>query len=237
MAEPFPLASERDFLMLYPSGEDGLELRWRLRSLPLRAAREAFPSSSPTPSVRLHSFAQENDHGAPCGVHAPLASLQQGRLGFRDLRQNLWYQAEVGLGHDEGGWLMLARSNRLALPCLTALERAPSNAPKTITKTDEPEPVRPAIIARAASDSTLAHQSFSGGSGPLVSACTEIALWGALRITGQAPPGTALELGGHAYQVGPGGHFAFDLQLIDADLIHALLRLLPELPVEARDAE
>jgi hypothetical protein len=77
------------------------------------------------------------------------------------------------------------------------------------------------------------------GSGPLRTPrdASGMQLWGQVRIGGQAPPGSLLDLGGHAYRVGPGGGFAFDLQIEDPELIHALLRLLPALPVAPREPE
>ncbi|WPL11465.1 hypothetical protein Thiosp_01200 [Thiorhodovibrio litoralis] len=45
----------------------------------------------------------------------PVAGVHQGRIGFISLQSDAWYQAELGLASADGGWLMLARSNRLAL--------------------------------------------------------------------------------------------------------------------------
>lgn len=236
MAEPFPIASDRDFLMLYPAGEDGLELRWRFKALSSRAASSAF-SDQGRPSVRLQCFESDHKSGQSCGDNTAVDSLHQGRLGFRDLLQDVWYQAEIGLGNPDGGWLMLARSNRLALPRLESHE--PSARPIT-QETKPTPPAVPAVVSARVHSDTPGSPHPLAGSGPVISPrarVDDLALWGELRIIGHAPPGSALNLGGHAYRVGPGGHFAFDLQLMDAELIHALLRQLPALPVEEREAK
>ena len=58
-----------------------------------------------------------------------------------------------------------------------------------------------------------------------------------LLIQGSAAPGKLLDLGGHAYRVGPGGRFAFRLPIVDPVLIMKLLSALPELPVAPRGGE
>ncbi|WP_143741806.1 hypothetical protein [Thiorhodovibrio frisius] len=308
--ESFALASERDFLLLYPASGDALELRWRFRALNAKDAAAAFGSETRravSPSVRLRRW---NELGAdePSTSLLPVASVRHGRLGLVGLEPDAWYQAELGLASPDGGWLMLARSNRLALPSVVGVDLpalwSAANAPlptglqalaelimpvaetmgepnrqsdiKTgseaglqapldadlagfgpsfdvafpVWETSSPPSMvvppwndlqaAPAIIpaaARAAGAAPDAARSQwpVAGSGPLVSPRepARMTLCGALRISGQAPPGTVLDLGGHGYRVGPGGRFGFDLDITDPELIHALLRLLPSLPVES----
>lgn len=247
----------------------------------------------------------------------PVASVYQGRIGFIALPSDAWYQAELGLASADGGWLMLARSNRLPLlapmrvdrmGALGATERSATEratAPVAVIAAVSPAvarlnvgkqrgnrvdgapvwqagtdadrepggvankplacpviPVAGAVLdargkgARQAENAAKneqgneepanrdsannAHGSVPApGSGPIESIreAADTALWGRLRIGGRAAPGTLLELGGHPYRVGPGGRFAFDLAISDPDLIHALLRLLPVLPVAQREEE
>lgn len=75
------------------------------------------------------------------------------------------------------------------------------------------------------------------GSGPLAPypSGEHAVIQGELHVFGSAAPGSLLDLGGHSYQVGPGGRFSFRVALDDPDLLAALLQRLPELPVSERD--
>lgn len=46
-----------------------------------------------------------------------------------------------------------------------------------------------------------------------------------LRISGQAPPGTQIDLFGQPYRVGPGGRFQLTLRVDDVDLLRRALAL------------
>lgn len=58
-----------------------------------------------------------------------------------------------------------------------------------------------------------------------------------LRITGQAPPGTLIDLFGHPYRIGPGGRFQLVLRVDDPSLLRRALELNPppELTVQRDD--
>jgi hypothetical protein len=75
------------------------------------------------------------------------------------------------------------------------------------------------------------------GSGPLAPYPVHngVRVHGQLRVFGAAPPGSLLDLGGHAFRVGPGGRFAFTVDLDDPDLLASLLARLPALPVAERE--
>lgn len=76
------------------------------------------------------------------------------------------------------------------------------------------------------------------GSGPIspYPCGDEAMIQGELHVFGRAAPGSLLDLGGHAYRVGPGGRFSFRVALDDPDLLAALLARLPQLPIAERDA-
>lgn len=268
LLDPFPIASERDFLVLYPARADALELRWRLATLNKQEAEAAFglQASRISPGVVLRQFGGQDSGDSEHGNLLPVASLQAGRMGLVGLQPDAWYQAELGLGTQDGGWLMLARSNRLALP-----PPAPAILPPPTAKATSPDadlvaspfnpPVSPPRLARCKPtpnahcddtphDEAADNGSDAGGkamygedtrpvsgSGPLRSVRDQSRqmLWAKLRIGGQAAPGSLLELGGHPYRVGSGGGFAFDFEIRDPEVMHALLRLLPTLPVVPRD--
>ncbi|WP_328983403.1 hypothetical protein [Thiorhodovibrio winogradskyi] len=252
--ELFSIASERDFLVLYPARADALELRWRLAVPGKRAAEAAFApqASTASPGVLLRRFGGSGADEFGQGGLLPVASVHAGRMGLIGLRPDAWYQAELGLGTPDGGWLMLARSNRLALPAMASACLPPTASAVLFALASGPaegkdqprdhEINHPPLVAR--------HQGFDGGvsddagtaapmagSGPVRSIRDQsaMALWGELRIGGRAAPGSLLDLGGHAYRVGPGGGFAFDLEITDPELIQSLLRLLPALPAVPRD--
>ncbi|MBK1648538.1 hypothetical protein CKO36_08005 [Rhabdochromatium marinum] len=251
---PFPIASTRDFLALYPARADALELRWRLTGLGGAASdRVIAAEETVAPSVRLRRFVGQTSDDEDGGDLMPVATVQQGCLGLVGLQTDAWYQAEIGFGNPQGAWLMLARSNRLALPGSmephSLADRSPDR-PRAPDSRVTGESAEVMLSTTAASAPIIANPQVAcadedsgltpvAGSGPLrsIAASAKTALWGDLRIQGQAPPGSALELGGHPYQVGPGGHFAFDVKITDPQLIHALLRLLPTLPVVSREED
>jgi len=95
-------------------------------------------------------------------------------------------------------------------------------------------------IARSSVDSDQGQQddrSPRPGSGPITDQrnANAIGLSAELIISGHAPPGTLLDLGGHPYRVGPGGRFQLRIPVPEHDRIMALLRQLPHLPVDERE--
>ncbi|TVQ86931.1 MAG: hypothetical protein EA400_12290 [Chromatiaceae bacterium] len=78
-----------------------------------------------------------------------------------------------------------------------------------------------------------------GGSGPIRGHRDRggIDLHAELLVHGRAAPGTLLDLGGHPYRVGAGGHFMLRVPIADLALVRAALARLPALPVAARQDE
>lgn len=244
----FPIASARDFLVLYQGRGESLELRWRLAKLSSDRARlgGAYPNAGMVPSVRLRRWLLEDGEGEDCFAPLPVASINQGRLGLVRLRPDAWYQAEIGLGNARGAWLMLARSNRLALASLAGFGQ--TDAASLAAPGSDGACARHAGLSERGLSVSASRREAAGdggsvrpvaGSGPLwlVRDQARTGLRAELRISGRAAPGQWLELGGHGYRVGPGGGFAFDLEITDPELIHALLALLPALPVVPRDGD
>jgi hypothetical protein len=73
------------------------------------------------------------------------------------------------------------------------------------------------------------------GSGPLRAAAGDASLAADLVVYGSAPPHTLLNLGGHAYRVGPGGRFVLRIPIREREVIMRVLATLPELPVAGRE--
>jgi hypothetical protein len=65
-------------------------------------------------------------------------------------------------------------------------------------------------------------------------AAGEATLSAELVVHGSAPPNTVLDLGGHAYRVGPGGRFLLRIPIREREVIMRVLATLPWLPVTAR---
>jgi hypothetical protein len=65
-------------------------------------------------------------------------------------------------------------------------------------------------------------------------AAGEATLSAELLVQGSAPPNTLLDLGGHAYRVGPGGRFLLRIPIREREIIMRVLASLPRLPVVAR---
>jgi hypothetical protein len=74
----------------------------------------------------------------------------------------------------------------------------------------------------------------AAGSGPVCPAAGEATLSAELLVQGSAPPNTLLDLGGHAYRVGPGGRFLLRIPIREREIIMRVLASLPRLPVVAR---
>lgn len=72
------------------------------------------------------------------------------------------------------------------------------------------------------------------GSGPIRPAAGEATLTAELVVHGSAPPNTLLDLGGHAYRVGPGGRFQLRIPIREREVIMRVLATLPRLPVAGR---
>jgi len=112
-APQFPNPDQRPRLVLYPiSG--GVALDWRLDPALIQQARTAFAAHQPVAKLLLHPV--DADADASCLAEAEVADLDGKSAGqARFLAPVVGpVQAELGLeGQPDGGWLLLARSNRL----------------------------------------------------------------------------------------------------------------------------
>lgn len=104
-----------------------------------------------------------------------------------------------------------------------------------------PEPPPGGVVPRLTgrpggpAEAPAADRSPAAGSGPLRVAAGEATLSAELVVHGSAPPDTLLDLGGHAYRVGPGGRFLLRIPIRDREVIMRVLATLPWLPVAPRD--
>ncbi len=329
-------------LVLYQTEDGAVDLRWHIDPADIAQARAAFGTTEAHPVLRLHRLGTAGDN-------QPLADADLG--DDRDAEGGLAHyaapdaegllQAEIGLTSDDGGWLLIARSN--GLPAAAAVgvdflkapgptvdptaedpqdggnpddgpqtpplrlkpefplvepvysERARSAPPDSAAPvavgghtpvapalrahnrhgmdlslgavqqhTDlaalgiglpgtadaspppggvvprlAPRPPQPPQIADTSRNAANSHRPEAQvplpGSGPLRPQADGASLHAELVVHGSAPPYTLLDLGGHAYRVGPGGRFVLHIPIGEHQVIMRVLAALPRLPVAPRD--
>jgi hypothetical protein len=116
----FPSVTRRTALVLFEVDPDHLQAQWQLVPDDLREAQDAFPAgaSAVRPQVRLAGTGPRKDD-SPAPVYLPEAVSGDafgGTASFRVPERAGEYVAELGVTSAEGGWLLLARSNRVRPP-------------------------------------------------------------------------------------------------------------------------
>lgn len=112
----FPLASQATRLALYEGASDEVRVNWALHANDYVVASHDFPHAGgrPLPVLRLRRV--RDDGGSECVDEVSLRLAEQrggGETGFSVGQDATRFEAELGLVNGEGGWLLLARSNRL----------------------------------------------------------------------------------------------------------------------------
>ena len=152
-AAGFPDTVQDAHLVLYPSTGGGVELRWHLDGTALAHARGAFGDGpdAPSPVLRLRQLGGEEGSGGASRViaDAPLEDRHMVADGLARCSAGAatgLLQAEIGLSTAAGGWVLVARSNRLqatgpvGAPFLRAAA-PPAIAPAAeLESSSEPEP-------------------------------------------------------------------------------------------------
>jgi hypothetical protein len=133
----FPRLTERTCLVLLDVDPGQLQAQWQIAPADLAEATAAFPASATGVRLQLRLWPAGAGHEQPPTALFSPSSPTAGQEGSARLRVDglgAEYQAELGLTSDDGGWLLLARSNRVRLPRPAAqpaqLPRA-ANAPAT----------------------------------------------------------------------------------------------------------
>ncbi len=131
LAREFPNELEGTRLSLYDAGHGEMRAHWRLERNDLERAGASFRSGDGGTRlvVRLRRL-RDGARGELAGEARVdrAAATDSGEAGFRLDPDNALYLAELGLVNGAGGWLMLARSNRLYNPVPVRLsfpERTP----------------------------------------------------------------------------------------------------------------
>lgn len=254
----FPDTAEGPQLVLFQRADGAIELRWRLDLAALEHAWAAFGHDG-GPHARLLLKALADGGRLIAQTRLTDAELLGKDTALYDAaRVEGPLQAEMGLGDAAGGWMLIARSNRLdasgpvgAELLRDADETLPAQHPEMPegeTDTAAPDfgaelagPAAPAPRGRRqeAPSGLDARPEVMSGSGPISPPDPDqgVELQAELVLSGRAPPGQVVELGGHDYRVGDGGRFVLRIPVSDRELIQAALAQLARLPVAHRDAD
>lgn len=165
-AAAFPDTATGTRLVLYQSQSGDLDLRWHLDPTAVAQARAAFGTG--TPPLAVVRLLQVHEGGKPGIIaDAPLAPESAPKLapdepiadGFARYQQGAegLLTAEIGFTSPSGGWVLVARSNRLQAvrPVGAAFLRAPpavaADVPSDLGFDRQPaSPAPPATQARSA---------------------------------------------------------------------------------------
>lgn len=160
----FPNPDLTSRLVLYPLAGGGVALDWHLDPALIEHAQTAFAAHRPQSKLYL----RRADADGGCLAEADLADLRSNCSGHARFQTPLVgaLQAELGLeGQHDGGWLLLARSNRLdAIPepvarsTRTELGEAQAAAPASVVGSGESQldASQPAALMRPEPTALLA---------------------------------------------------------------------------------
>jgi len=111
--DAFPETAEGPWLVLFQRADGAVELRWRLDLAALEHARAAFgDGGGPHARLLLKAVADGGRLIAQARLtHAELVAKDTALYDAERVEGPL--QAEIGLGDEAGGWMLIARSNRL----------------------------------------------------------------------------------------------------------------------------
>ena len=110
--ETFPDTVEGPRLVLFQREDGTIELQWRLDPVAVEHARAAF-SAAADPRARLLLKGLDGDRAVASADLDGLERLADGVARYEAPSTEGPLQAEIGLGDAAGGWMLIARSNRL----------------------------------------------------------------------------------------------------------------------------
>ncbi|MGQ9832129.1 MAG: hypothetical protein ACUVQI_11235 [Thermochromatium sp.] len=233
----FPLDDSTRPLTLYPGSDGEVRVRWRLRADEHVVHGAGFPSADGAPEVVLRLGRVHTGGSEPIRERRlPLSGLSgSGEVGFQIGDDSGLFEAELGLKNHEGGWLLLARSNRLQQARGLGLESLRPPPPGmdwdllAESASVDPRSVDPGWLAPKVSAVMTAIPRLNYADPAPVT--TTPVIEAELRIYGWSTPNTEIDLFGHRYRVGPGGRFQFSVRIEDLELIRRALERhpLPEL--------
>jgi hypothetical protein len=222
----FPLVLDRSGLVLYEVAPEHLQLQWQISPDDLVRARRSFPEQSADVTLELRLQRLEPD-GGPLEIASVTRTIGtdslQGQVRFEVEDADALYQAELGLESPEGGWVLLARSNRARPPRRVNVDLAPRlPADKPMEGGGGAEVTRESSPASARFYNPRHALSSPALSGMQVAAA-DLELHAEVRIWGRAAPGTWVELFGTRLRADSNGHFALRRPIQDFALASRLM--------------
>lgn len=150
----FPLVATRSALVLFDVDPNQVQAQWQITDAALASAIGAFPAgaSQVRPLLRLRRIADDGSSRELAALAQPAtAGGLDGVARLRVAEPGGELEAELGLASGEGGWLLLARSNRVRLPLAPQPPGpAPVAATPAITGLGKAAPGQAAVASPAA---------------------------------------------------------------------------------------
>jgi len=119
----FPLVIHDTALVLEAGASGEALVHWHVEADDYIGLSQAFAVTSPAPAAVLRLRRVRADGGADAAAEAPVHLTSHQGSGDRSFvvgNETAQFEAELGLTNATGGWLLLARSNRLLLGAGTA---------------------------------------------------------------------------------------------------------------------
>lgn len=154
----FPLVATRSALVLFDVDPSQVQAQWQITDAALASAIGAFPAgaSQVRPLLRLRRIADDGSSRELAALPQPAtAGGLSGVARFQVAEGGAELEAELGLASGEGGWMLLARSNRVRLPIAPQpAGPAPAVLTPAIAARGEEAPL-PAAIAPPAAETAV----------------------------------------------------------------------------------
>jgi len=122
----FPLVIHDTALVLEAGALGEAVVHWHLEADDYVGIGQAFAATGGAPAAVLRLRRLRADGGADAAAEAPLHLTGHQGSGDRNFaveHEAAQFEAELGLTNNDGGWMLLARSNRLAATSTASVNR------------------------------------------------------------------------------------------------------------------
>ncbi|WP_295879326.1 hypothetical protein [uncultured Thiohalocapsa sp.] len=165
----FPDTAVGTHLVLYQTEDGAVDLRWHIDPADIAHARAGFGNHPAHPVLRLHRVGSHGDDqlmaDADLGADA---DAEDGHAHYAGGNAVGLLQAEIGLAGDDGGWLLIARSNGLPAAAPVGarfLKPGRSPTPPEATAAAAPAPAGSSDGSSAAASSAAFSEDAAAGDG------------------------------------------------------------------------
>lgn len=169
----FPDTAVGTHLVLYQTEDGAVDLRWHIDPADIAHARAGFGNHPAHPVLRLHRVGSHGDDrlmaDADLGADA---DAEDGHAHYAGGNAVGLLQAEIGLAGDDGGWLLIARSNGLPAAAPVGARflkpgRSPTPPEATAAATPAPAAASAAPSSAPVSEGTAAGDGDEAAPSPL----------------------------------------------------------------------